>query len=313
MHDVRHDVVEQALIVGDDDRGALRRAQPVDAVGDDLQGVDVEAGVGLVEDREPRLQQRHLQNLIALLLAAREAHIDGAAQHLRADRELGGALAHALEEFRRGQLRLAALLALRVERGAQERHGGDAGDFDRILEGEEEALGGALVGIEVEHVLAVEQDLPLRHLVVGLAGEHIGERRLARSVRAHDRVHLALVHREIEAVQDLLAVDFDVQVFDFKQRHYFVLSLVHFMDRHPEVRGQRPSLEGWRHRTRRRPSRFASRAPQGDGFDYPTLPSRLTEISFCASTANSIGNCCSTSFTKPLTTSAVASSAVRPR
>ena len=46
---------------------------------------------------------------------------------------------------------------------------------------------------------------------------------------------------------------------------------------------------------------------------YPTLPSRLIEISFCASTANSIGNCCNTSLTKPLTTRAVASSAVMPR
>src|SRR5215204_4248133 len=46
---------------------------------------------------------------------------------------------------------------------------------------------------------------------------------------------------------------------------------------------------------------------------HPTLPSRLTEISFCASTANSIGSCCSTSLTKPLTTSAVASSADSPR
>src|SRR5205823_10027399 len=41
---------------------------------------------------------------------------------------------------------------------------------------------------------------------------------------------------------------------------------------------------------------------------YPTLPSRLIEISFCASTANSIGSCCSTSLTKPLTTSATARS-----
>src|SRR3974390_1799099 len=48
-------------------------------------------------------------------------------------------------------------------------------------------------------------------------------------------------------------------------------------------------------------------------FAHPTLPSRLIEISFCASTANSIGNCCSTSLTKPLTTSAVASSADMPR
>ena len=37
------------------------------------------------------------------------------------------------------------------------------------------------------------------------------------------------------------------------------------------------------------------------------------EISFCASTANSIGRCCSTSLTKPLTISATASSSDRPR
>src|SRR6266566_253084 len=37
---------------------------------------------------------------------------------------------------------------------------------------------------------------------------------------------------------------------------------------------------------------------------HPTLPSSETEISFCASTANSMGSCCSTSLTKPLTTSA---------
>src|SRR5262249_4653604 len=50
-----------------------------------------------------------------------------------------------------------------------------------------------------------------------------------------------------------------------------------------------------------------------DLLGHPTLPSRLTEISFCASTANSMGSCCSTSLTKPLTTSAVASSSERPR
>jgi hypothetical protein len=52
---------------------------------------------------------------------------------------------------------------------------------------------------------------------------------------------------------------------------------------------------------------------RGRSFRYPTLPSRLIAISFCASTANSIGRCCSTSLTKPLTTSAVASSADMPR
>src|SRR5579872_2902240 len=50
-----------------------------------------------------------------------------------------------------------------------------------------------------------------------------------------------------------------------------------------------------------------------DGFRHPTLPSSEIAISFCASTANSIGNCCSTSRTKPLTMIAVASSPDRPR
>ena len=113
-------------------------------------------------------------------------------------------------------------LALRVERGAQEGHGGDAGDFDRILEGEEQALGGALVRLHRRGFLAVEQDFALGDLVAGLAGEHIGERRLARAVRAHDGVHLALLDRQVEAVEDFLAVDFDVQVFDFKKRHCFL-------------------------------------------------------------------------------------------
>lgn len=46
---------------------------------------------------------------------------------------------------------------------------------------------------------------------------------------------------------------------------------------------------------------------------HPTLPSSEIEISFCASTANSIGNCCSTSLTKPLTTRPTASSWLSPR
>ena len=77
-----------------------------------------------------------------------------------------GRLAHALHELRRRQLVLAARLALRVQRRLEERHGGDAGDFDWILEGEEQALGGALVGLQFEDVLAVEQDLAFGDLIV---------------------------------------------------------------------------------------------------------------------------------------------------
>ena len=45
----------------------------------------------------------------------------------------------------------------------------------------------------------------------------------------------------------------------------------------------------------------------------PTLPSSEMPISFCVSAMNSIGNCCSTSRTKPFTISATASSSDSPR
>ena len=80
---VRHDVVEQPLVVRDDEHRPVRAAQGVDAVGDDLQGVDVEAGVGLVEDAQLRLEHGHLEDLVALLLAAGEALVDRPLEQLR--------------------------------------------------------------------------------------------------------------------------------------------------------------------------------------------------------------------------------------
>ena len=41
-----------------------------------LEGVDVETGVGLVEDRDVGLEDRHLEDLVALLLAAGEPLVE---------------------------------------------------------------------------------------------------------------------------------------------------------------------------------------------------------------------------------------------
>src|SRR5262249_3923799 len=188
VHDVGHDIIEQALIVRDHHDAAVGRAQPVDAVGDDFERIDVEPGVGLVEHAESGLEQRHLQDLVALLLAPGKADVDRAAQHFRIDREPRGDLADPLHELGRRELGLPALLALSVDRGAQERHGGDAGNLQRILERQKKPLGGALVGLHRQHVLAVEQHAAFLDLVLLLAGEYVGERRLARPVRAHDGV-----------------------------------------------------------------------------------------------------------------------------
>jgi hypothetical protein len=67
---IRHDVIEQTLVVGDQHHGALRVAQAVHAHRDDLERIDVEPGVRFIENRELRLEHEHLQDLVALLLAA---------------------------------------------------------------------------------------------------------------------------------------------------------------------------------------------------------------------------------------------------
>src|SRR5918998_1048555 len=56
--------------------------------------------------------------------------------------------------------------------------------------------------LHVEDVLAVEQDLAVEDLVVLLAGDDVGERRLAGPVGAHDGRHLAPVHGEIHAIEN---------------------------------------------------------------------------------------------------------------
>ena len=87
----------------------------------------------------------------------------------------------------------------------------------RVLEREEEALLGALVGPHLRHVLAVEEDLPLGDLVRRVAHQRVREGRLPGAVRAHDRVDLVGVDLEVDALDDLRAVlERDVQVLQLQ-------------------------------------------------------------------------------------------------
>ena len=91
----------------------------------------------------------------------------------------------------------------RVERGAQEAGDRQTGDGCRVLEGEEDAQPAALIGRELQKVVALPDDFALRDRVGGVAHQRISERRLARAVATHDRVDFALANREVDAAQDL--------------------------------------------------------------------------------------------------------------
>jgi len=202
--------------MGDDDHRALGRAQAIDALGDDLERVDVQPGVGLVQHCEPGFQQRHLQDFVALLLAAGEALIDRAVEEflLHADRlHLG---LHPREEVHRVVLGQAAVAAHRVDRSLEEVGVGHAGNLDRVLEGEEEPGAGAFLGRQGEQVGTVPVHAAVGHGEGVAPGEHLGQRALARTVGAHDGVHLAAAHLQVQTLEDGLAVDGRVQVVDLQ-------------------------------------------------------------------------------------------------
>src|SRR5262245_6659785 len=68
VDEVRLDVAEDPRVVRDQqDASVALLGEPVDPLRDDLEGVDVEAGVGLVEDRDPGVEQLELDDLMTLL------------------------------------------------------------------------------------------------------------------------------------------------------------------------------------------------------------------------------------------------------
>ena len=198
--------------------------EAVDALGDDAQGVDVQAGVGLVQDGEAGTEQLHLEDLEALLLTAGEAGVDVALGE-------GGVHPQVLHGLVDLADPLAHLGGLAVDGGlgrAQEVGHGDAGDLDGVLHGQEEAGPGSLVHAHLQQVDAVEEDLAVGDLIVGVTGDGVGQGGLARAVGAHDGVDLVGVDGQVDALEDGLGAviggHLDVKVLDLQSAHATFLS-----------------------------------------------------------------------------------------
>ena len=198
--------------MGDQEDAERGAAHGVDAVGDDAESVDVEAGVGFVHEGEFGFEHGHLEDFAALLFAAGEAVVDRAGSEFPVDLE---EVHFRVEAFIiGGGVDFLALGHAGLLRGAEEIGDGDAGDFARILEGEEDAGAGALIGFLFEDRDAVDEDIAARDCVVWVAGDRFGERGFAGAVRPHNGVHFAAVNREGEALDDGLFADGDVEVLD---------------------------------------------------------------------------------------------------
>jgi hypothetical protein len=89
---------------------------------------------------------------------------------------------------------------------AQELDDRDAGDLLRVLEGEEHAGFGPLVGRPPADVVAAEHDRAGGDLVLGRAHQRRRERALARAVGSHDGVDLAGADGQVEPPQDRFGI-----------------------------------------------------------------------------------------------------------
>ncbi len=162
-----------------------------------------------------RLQHRHLQDLDALLLAAREPVVQVARRELAGDLEAVHLREEELAELRhRHRVVDAAVPGLahgvdRLRRKFVTVTPGIACGYWKARKSPACARSSAPASVMSSPSSRI---CPLGDLVGRVAGDRVGERRLARAVRAHDRVHLVRVDREVDALDDLRAVlERDVQ------------------------------------------------------------------------------------------------------
>src|SRR5699024_8594509 len=146
----------------------------------------------------------------ALFLAAGEAFVDPALDHVHAHFDIGNAVIDQLHEYDRVDFRLAMIGTTRIKGSPQHVEIGYAGDFHRILETEENAFAGALTGVQSQQILVLIGDAAGGDVVVLAAGKNAGESGLARAVRTHDGMRLAGADIQIDTPQDGTAFDFSV-------------------------------------------------------------------------------------------------------
>ena len=197
MDKVGHDVVEQPLVVRHQHNGVVLVGELIDALRDDSERIDVETGIGLIEDRQTGIEQRHLQDFVALFLASGKTFVDTAIQKIRTHFKQFHLLAHEVVKLQRVEFFLAALRLHRVVGQAQKLAVRDTGYLDRILKGQKHTGTGTLLGRKLKQIPAFEQHAATCYFIRRVTGQHLGEGALARAVRPHDRVYFTAFHGEV--------------------------------------------------------------------------------------------------------------------
>ena len=144
-------------------------------------------------------EHAELQRLVALLLAAGEVDVQRRGEEPLVEADALGLGARGAPRPRPCRGPTAAKAASSTSTS------GHAGHLGGVLHGEEQPGLGPLPRRQASTSTPSRVTDPAEHLVAGPAHDHVGQRRLARAVRAHDGVDLAGADREVDPREDLLA------------------------------------------------------------------------------------------------------------
>ena len=172
MDDTWLNHVKQALIVSYHYRACLVCMKHVYAICHNAHCIYVKTRIGLVEYGESRLKHSHLEYLVTLLLAAREALVYRAVGKLCVELNNLTLCFHQFDELGSRERGKSLILSLFIDSSLHEVCHRDTRNLHRILEREEKALMSTILRLHLKQVLAIIPNLAFSNLVERITNEN---------------------------------------------------------------------------------------------------------------------------------------------
>src|ERR1041385_1467005 len=147
------------------DRGILFFSEFVHTVRDNSECVNVQTGIGFIQNGKIRFLHRHLENFIPLFLATGKTFVHRTIQETLVHVDKFHPILDESEKINGIQLLKSAMLFDCIEARLQKVSVRNAGDFDRILEGKKYSLTGPFFRSHIEEVLAFIENLAFSDFV----------------------------------------------------------------------------------------------------------------------------------------------------
>src|SRR5215475_1959784 len=212
MHAVRLDIIQQPLVVLHYNDAVVRTSYGADSVSYHPQRIDIEAGIRFVKNREPWLQQHHLEDFIPLLLAAGKTFVHGSLEHRIVQTQSGCTIPRYRHEIHRIEFGQPPMRANGVHGRPQEIKIAHARNLDRILECEKETVSRSHFRSHCGEIAVFETEFVRHNFIDVTSGENLGKRGFSGAVRTHDRVHFSGIDVQVESSKNFLSVDRNVQI-----------------------------------------------------------------------------------------------------